>query len=94
MSSPACCRHCGRPKVNRPRGLCWSCWYKPGVKELYAAYSTRRRGPGAEELERELAPEVAAKREPTSALAGLLWALADVEREVELRRRGLLPLCS
>ena len=29
------CRHCSQPKVNRPRGLCWSCYYTPGVKELY-----------------------------------------------------------
>lgn len=27
------CRHCGRAKINRPRGLCWSCYYKPGVRE-------------------------------------------------------------
>lgn len=31
--TPAKCRHCGRPKVNRPRGLCWTCYYTPGVRE-------------------------------------------------------------
>ena len=29
------CRHCTKSKVNRPRGLCWSCYYTPGVKDLY-----------------------------------------------------------
>ncbi|CAN5517567.1 hypothetical protein BH11PLA2_BH11PLA2_09510 [soil metagenome] len=35
----ACCRHCGRAKVNRPRGLCWSCYYTVGVKERYPSTS-------------------------------------------------------
>ena len=32
------CRHCADPKrkVCRPRGLCWICYYTPGVKKLYA----------------------------------------------------------
>lgn len=29
------CVHCGHPKVTRPRGLCWACFKKPGVKDLY-----------------------------------------------------------
>ena len=29
------CRHCSKAKVCRPRGLCWSCYYTPGVKALY-----------------------------------------------------------
>lgn len=29
------CRHCGRRPVNRPRGLCRSCYYSPGVRELH-----------------------------------------------------------
>ena len=29
------CRHCSRCPVNRPRGLCWSCYYTPGVRDLY-----------------------------------------------------------
>jgi hypothetical protein len=29
------CRHCRTFRVNRPRGLCWSCYRKPGVKGLY-----------------------------------------------------------
>lgn len=33
------CRHCGRAKVNRPRGLCWDCYYAPGVRERYPSTS-------------------------------------------------------
>ena len=43
----AVCRHCSKSKVNRPRGLCWSCYYTPGVKELYPSTSKyARRGVG------------------------------------------------
>lgn len=33
------CRHCGRDKVNRPRGLCWACYYRDGVREQYPSES-------------------------------------------------------
>lgn len=33
------CRHCASAKVNRPRGLCWGCYYTPGVKEQYDSTS-------------------------------------------------------
>ena len=29
---PACVA-CGEKKANRPRGLCWTCYYRAGVKE-------------------------------------------------------------
>jgi hypothetical protein len=39
------CRHCNRVKSNRPRGLCWSCYYTPGVREQYPSTSKfARRG--------------------------------------------------
>jgi hypothetical protein len=31
------CRHCNQSKVNRPRGLCWRCYYTPGLRDLYAS---------------------------------------------------------
>lgn len=41
------CKHCGQSKVNRPRGLCWSCYYTPGVKDMYPSTSKfARRGVG------------------------------------------------
>lgn len=33
------CRHCGREKVNRPRGLCHRCYYTPGVRDCYPSTS-------------------------------------------------------
>ena len=39
------CQHCRKSKVNRPRGLCWSCYYKPGVRYRYQTGSKyARRG--------------------------------------------------
>jgi len=40
------CQHCGRNKQNRPRGLCWTCYYIPGVRERYPFVEHRgsRRG--------------------------------------------------
>lgn len=34
------CRHCGGPQTGqRPRGLCWGCYYTPGVRDLYPSTS-------------------------------------------------------
>jgi hypothetical protein len=33
------CRHCHHSPVSRPRGLCWTCYYRPGVRELYPSTS-------------------------------------------------------
>ncbi len=33
------CRHCGRARPNRPRGLCWTCYYTPGVRDRYPSTS-------------------------------------------------------
>ncbi len=41
------CRHCHRAPISRPRRLCWSCYYRPGVRELYPSTSKfGRRGVG------------------------------------------------
>lgn len=33
------CRHCGQSRVSRPRGLCWTCYYTPGLRTLYPSTS-------------------------------------------------------
>ncbi|MBX9677160.1 MAG: hypothetical protein K2X38_00255 [Gemmataceae bacterium] len=38
-ATPALCRHCNRRPVGRPRGLCWVCYYEPGVRQLYPSES-------------------------------------------------------
>lgn len=41
------CQHCKRNICNRPRGLCWGCYYKPGIIEQYPSTSKyARRGVG------------------------------------------------
>lgn len=41
------CRHCSESPISRPRRLCWSCYYKPGVRERYPPVSKYgRRGEG------------------------------------------------
>jgi hypothetical protein len=58
------CRHCAAPKVNRPRGLCWACYYAPGVRQMYPPTSPyARRGSGNGPAPRPLP-------EPTAALPG------------------------
>ena len=53
------CRHCLRHKVSRPRGLCWTCYYKPGVRDLYPATGkfAPKPEPTEEELERMIAEQ-------------------------------------
>ena len=52
------CKHCQKSKVNRPRGLCWSCYYTPGVKELFPSTSKyARRGVGNFTGNAPLSPE-------------------------------------
>jgi hypothetical protein len=41
------CRHCQKVRSNRPRSLCWTCYYTPGVRELFPSTSKfARRGVG------------------------------------------------
>jgi hypothetical protein len=53
------CRHCRKRPVNRPCGLCWGCYYAPGVKELYPSTSKFRakREPTMAELEALIAEQ-------------------------------------
>src|SRR5262245_18184497 len=50
MSAPPVCRHCCNPsrRVNRPRGLCWSCFYNPAVRDLYPPQSQVHDDPPAD----------------------------------------------
>lgn len=73
------CRHCGHPKTNRPRGLCWSCYYRPGVKEQYPSTSKfARRGVGNFVGNAPLADA------PTNALPRTAEKLAVMHRRARL----------
>jgi hypothetical protein len=38
------CRHCKRSPDYRPRGLCWACYYSPGVRDQYPPISAQEAG--------------------------------------------------
>jgi len=73
------CRHCHEAKANRPRGLCWSCYYQPGVRKHYPSTSKfARRGVGNFSGSRPLSPS------PTAALPGTPEKLAVLEERARL----------
>src|SRR5260370_26428526 len=73
------CRHCQRVKSNRPRGLCWSCYYTPGVREAYPSTSKfARRGV----VDFNGRPAVAAR--PTGAPPGSPEKVAVLEERARL----------
>jgi hypothetical protein len=94
------CRHCNRVPSNRPRGLCWSCYYKPGVRELYPSTSKFARR-GVEDRVGRVplpdAPTVAAPGSEAKVLVLMerarkrqsLWHPADAPMDVESRQLGV-----
>jgi hypothetical protein len=94
------CRHCQRVQSNRPRGLCWSCYYKPGVRDLYPSTSKfARRGVGDFNGESSVAaeptealpgsPEKVAVLEERARLGLALWHPLDAPMDMESRRLGV-----
>ena len=76
----AICRNCSKCKVNRPRGLCWSCYYTPGVKEMFPSTSKyARRGIGNFSGNAPL-PEA-----PTTAIPGTPEKLAILELRAKMK---------
>ena len=94
------CRNCQRVRSNRPRGLCWSCYYKPGVREKYPSTSKyARRGVsdfngGAHTAALPTAaapgsPEKVAVLEERARLGLSLWHPLDAPMDVESRKLGV-----
>lgn len=74
------CRNCTKSKVNRPRGLCWSCYYTPGVKERFPSTSKyARRGVGNFSGNAPLPPA------PTTAVPGTPEKLAVLEQRAKMK---------
>lgn len=77
------CKHCGRDKVNRPRGLCWVCYYTPGVRQLYPSTSMyARRGVWAA-LGNFMGSQL--PEETTSARPGSAEKIAVMEQRIASR---------
>lgn len=80
------CKHCRKSKVNRPRGLCWGCYYTDGVKDQYPSTSKyARRGEG-----NFAGP--AATPEPTTAPPGTPEKMAVLEMRAKLKQALWHPL--
>lgn len=63
------CRHCGHALVTRPLGLCWRCYYVPGVRERYPSTSKYAKRLPKEPAVRKL------PRKPGEPLYRCLWCL-------------------
>jgi hypothetical protein len=95
------CKHCRDHKVNRPRGLCWTCYYTPGVKEMYPSGSKyARRGVGNGNNNAPLAtlpttaapgtPEKQAVLEERARNRQALWHPLDAQYEGDPRPLSVL----
>jgi hypothetical protein len=72
------CRHCNVGSGCRSRGLCWNCFYTPGVRELYPSTSkVSRRGHGVSNGPAPLP-------EPTDAPPGSVEKVAVLEQRARL----------
>jgi hypothetical protein len=80
------CKHCQKVKSNRPRGLCWSCYYTPGVRDLYPSTSKFARRGVADFYGKTRLPE------PTRALPGSPEKVAVLEERASLGQALWHPL--
>ncbi len=75
------CRNCNSHRPNRPRGLCWSCYYTPGVRERFPSTSKyARRGLDDFNGKAKLPPV------PTRALPGSPEKVAILMERARLRQ--------
>lgn len=79
------CRHCGTGKVNRPRGLCRTCYYTNGVREMYPRAKFGNHVHDTRGRDRGLA-------EPTDAMPGSPAKLAVLEQRATAGQRLWHPL--
>lgn len=63
------CRHCHRNPIGRPRGLCWSCYYAPGVRERYPISQSKYAKRGVDN-------NLGQRAEPTDATPGTAAKIA------------------
>jgi hypothetical protein len=76
------CKHCRNLSASRPRGLCWGCYYNPGVKELYPSKS-KFAIQGLGMMNKNAAP---LPPFPTDALPGTVEKLKVIQRRLLLNQ--------
>jgi hypothetical protein len=74
------CIHCKKRKINRPRGLCWGCYYAPGVRDLYPPTSKFARHGVEDRLGQVPLPPLA-----TNALPGSVEKMAVLAQRAAMR---------
>jgi hypothetical protein len=81
------CRHCKHVNANRPRGLCWTCYYRPGIRDRYPSTSKfARHGVSDFNGKAALAPA------PTTALPGTPEKVAILEERARQHQALWHPL--
>jgi hypothetical protein len=94
------CRHCHKSKPNRPRGLCWTCYYTPGIRDQYPSTSKfAHRGVGDYNGDSPLppfptpalpgSPEKVAILEQRARMRLALWHPSDAPMDCESRKLGI-----
>lgn len=79
----AICRHCHVCTAHRPRGLCWTCYYAPGVRDLYPSTSKyARRGVGNFNGNTPLPPEPTAAKPGTPEKIAVMGARAEAGQQL------------
>ena len=80
------CRHCQHAVISRPRQLCWSCYYAPGVRDQYPSTSKyARRGEGN-------FTEAGRECEPTTAPPGTPEKMEVLAQRARMRQRLWHPM--
>ena len=67
------CQHCHQSPASRPRGLCWTCYYTAGVRELYA-------GSPSKSAHRGVGTSGKVLPAPTEALPGTEEKIRELQR--------------
>jgi hypothetical protein len=81
------CRNCQRVRANRPRSLCWTCYYTPGIRDRFPSTSKfARRGVDDFYGKASLAPA------PTTALPGTPEKVAILAERARQRQALWHPL--
>src|SRR5438270_146923 len=81
------CRNCNRTHANRPRGLCWSCYYTPGLRERFPSTSKFAHRGVDDFFGKPLLPAV-----PTPAMPGTPAKVAILEERARLHQALWHPL--
>lgn len=75
------CKHCNKKHPCRPRGLCWRCYYTPGVRDMYPVNNSVYNRRGVEDFNNQ-----APLPEPTDKLPITEDKVKEITRRAELRQ--------